>query len=110
MFLIDVQLFPVELTCTHPSDRTPDVRQHVLVKLVADEGLVGWGEITGQAAHPLTGPNVDDLAAGLRQVLVGCDPFQVSSTPTGVGVDLACSKPQSRCSLESSASPSPACA
>ena len=78
MRLTDVQLFPVELTCTHPSDRTPDLRQHVLIKLVATDGLVGWGEITGQAVRPLNGPTVADLQAGLRQVLVGRDPVQVT--------------------------------
>ena len=105
MKLIGVGLFPVRLECTHPGGpRTPDIREHTIVKLMTDNGLVGWGEITGQAARPLTGPNVADLGAYLQRVLVGQDPFGLArlhrvlaaglaggARPTAVicGVDLA---------------------
>jgi galactarate dehydratase (D-threo-forming) len=77
MKLTNVDLFPLQIECLHPGPRKPDLREHVVVKLETDEGLVGWGEITGQRARPLTGPNVADLREWLRGVLAGHDPLNL---------------------------------
>jgi muconate cycloisomerase len=100
-----VDLFPVELESLHPGGpRKPDLRQHVVVRLATDEGLVGWGEITGQAARPLSGPNVHDLRDCLRGLLLDADPTNLArihermatglasagrANPIRCGVDLA---------------------
>jgi L-alanine-DL-glutamate epimerase-like enolase superfamily enzyme len=79
MKLVDVGLFPVELESLHPGGpRTPDLRQHLVVRLETDDGHVGWGEITGQAARPLSGPNVHDLRDCLGGLLLEEDPLNLA--------------------------------
>jgi muconate cycloisomerase len=90
MKLTGVDLFPLQLECTNPGGpRTPDIRDHVVIKLITDDGLVSWGEITGQAARPLTGPNVADLGEFLRGLLVGQDPFGLAGLHRMLAAGLA---------------------
>ena len=90
MRLIEVELSPVQVECTHPGGPAqPDLRQHLVVKLVTDDGLVGWGEITGQSARPLTGPNAEDLRECLWNLLVGRDPRELARLHQVLAAGLA---------------------
>ena len=64
----DVSLFPVT---------TPRVSgepsQHVVVRLDADDGTTGWGEMSDLSHLPALMPDLRDLEACLRAVLVGQD-------------------------------------
>jgi muconate cycloisomerase len=76
--ITSVELFPIQAECTHPGPVQPDIRSHVVVKLETDDGLNGWGEITGYPARPLPSPPVEDLGRFLTELLVGRDPRQLS--------------------------------
>ncbi len=64
----DVSLFPVT---------TPRVSgepsQHVVVRLTADDGATGWGEMSDLSHLPALMPDLRDLEACLRALLVGHD-------------------------------------
>ncbi|HET8632260.1 MAG TPA: enolase C-terminal domain-like protein [Thermomicrobiales bacterium] len=77
--LTGVDLFPVQLECTHPGGPArPDLRRHLLLRLTADGRLTGWGEVTGRGARPLTAPSVADLRDLLRDLLVGRDALAIA--------------------------------
>jgi galactarate dehydratase (D-threo-forming) len=68
----DVSLFPVT---------TPRVSgepsQHVVVRLEAEDGTVGWGEMSDLSHLPAMMPDVEDLEACLRALLVGHDAMAI---------------------------------
>lgn len=68
----EVSLFPVT---------TPRVSgepsQHVLLRLVADDGTQGWGEMSDLSHMPALMPDVGDLELCLRAILMGRDVFSI---------------------------------
>jgi len=70
--IADVALFPV----TTPR-ASGEPSQHVVVRLDADDGTVGWGEMSDLSHLPALMPDVRDLEACLRAVLVGHDAMAV---------------------------------
>ncbi len=77
MQLTDVQLVPIRVTCRDvpPVSHWGSVeREHVIVRLVADDGTVGWGEISGLGSAMPLAPDLRRLEAALRQYLAGSDP------------------------------------
>lgn len=86
MKLTSVHLFPVGLTCLDlPPTWGNAHRRHVLVRVVADNGVAGWGEITGlDVAAPLA-PDPRRLEAALRQELAGIDARDFGLVAMGLG-------------------------
>lgn len=82
MRIVAMDVFPIELSLRDPVPMSSGVissTRNVLVKLVADEGVVGWGE--GVEAPALTGQRQADIVADLetlRDVVVGADPTRIS--------------------------------
>ena len=70
----DVALFPVT---TPRLSGVPS--QHVLVRLRAKDGTVGWGEMSDLSHLPAMMPAVADLEACLHTVLVGCDAMNLNA-------------------------------
>lgn len=82
MRIVAMDIFPIELTLSEPIPMSSGVvasTGNVVVRLVSDDGIVGWGE--GVEAPSLTGQRqgdiVDDLET-LRDVIVGSDPTRVN--------------------------------
>jgi L-alanine-DL-glutamate epimerase-like enolase superfamily enzyme len=64
----------------------------LVLKVVTDEGIVGWGEGFGANVSPLRGKAELE---GLKPRLVGSDPFKLIHTPSGgwgisPGINIAC--------------------
>ncbi|MEA2523316.1 MAG: hypothetical protein QOF01_4980 [Thermomicrobiales bacterium] len=89
MKITHLDLFPVRVECLHPGPIKPDLRDHVIVRIETDDGLVGWGEITGQGARPLVGPNVHDLRDLLRDLVIGQDPMNLTCLHERLAAGLA---------------------
>ena len=47
--------------------------QHIIVRLVAEDGTTGWGEISDVSHLPALMPDVRDLENCLGALLIGCD-------------------------------------
>ncbi len=52
--------------------------QHIIVKITGDEGVVGYGEMSDLSHFPRYLVDVPDLERGLRELLVGRDPFDLA--------------------------------
>jgi galactarate dehydratase (D-threo-forming) len=52
--------------------------QHVIVRLAADDGTVGWGEMSDVSHLPAMMPDVRDLESCLRSLLAGRDALNVN--------------------------------
>jgi galactarate dehydratase (D-threo-forming) len=78
MSVADVKLYPVRIECTHPGPELPDIREHFILRVESDRGLVGWGEISGKhCRYPISPSYTDVLLEWLRTVLVGEDPAHI---------------------------------
>jgi galactarate dehydratase (D-threo-forming) len=77
MKIVEVGLVPVRLRCrdvpplSHWQSMT---RFHTIVKVGADDGTVGWGEISGLGEATPLAPDLGRLEAALRAELAGADP------------------------------------
>jgi muconate cycloisomerase len=77
MKIADVALTPVRLECldvpplSHWHSMT---RYHTIVKISADDGAIGWGEISGMGEATPLAPEPQRLEAALRAELAGADP------------------------------------
>ncbi len=82
MRVVTMDVFPVELTLSEPIPMSSGVitsTGNVLVRIVSDDGLAGWGE--GVEAPALTGQRQSDVVAdldALRDVVVGMDPTRIN--------------------------------
>lgn len=70
---------------------------HVIIRLIADDGTVGAGEMS-DLGHSPTKPDIDHLEYMLRKALIGADPSDPTvidpivdgyQPPLGAGVDIA---------------------
>jgi galactarate dehydratase (D-threo-forming) len=78
MRITAVELYPVEVLCLHPGGPAqPDIRPHVVVKLLTNRDTVGWGEITGKRGVPESIEEFKQLEQTLNDCLRGLDPFNV---------------------------------
>lgn len=68
MLIKELSLYPVTTTRLYG-----EPSQHVLLRLTAQDGTVGWGEMSDVSHLPAMMPDLDDLAACLRALLVGAD-------------------------------------
>lgn len=73
MKIKDVRLFPV----TTPR-RSGEPSQHVVVRLEAESGTLGWGEMSDLSHLPAMMPDVRDLGACLGALLVGRDAMNLN--------------------------------
>ena len=64
----------LDLTPIAVPRETGFLSRHVLVRLEADDGTVGWGEMSDFGHLPAYLPDLDDLQTTLRGLLVGRDP------------------------------------
>lgn len=64
----------LDLTPIAVARETGFLSRHVLVRLEADDGTVGWGEMSDLGHLPAYLPDVADLERTLRGLLVGQDP------------------------------------
>jgi muconate cycloisomerase len=72
--LRELRLTPVRLTCRDvPASWASPVRRHVIVRLVAEDGLVGWGEMTNAGGPAPLAPALPRLEAALRREAIGAD-------------------------------------
>lgn len=69
-----VDLFPI----VTPRE-TGIANQHIIVKLASDEGAVGYGEMSDLSHFPRYLVDVPDLERGLREILVGRNPFDLAA-------------------------------
>ncbi len=69
MTITDLQLTPIAV----PRE-TGFLSRHVLVRLEADDGTVGWGEMSDLGHLPAYLPDLADLPTTLRGLLLGRDP------------------------------------
>lgn len=53
--------------------------QHILLRLVTNDGTAGWGEISDVSHLPAMMPDVGDLEACLRALLVGRDAMNINA-------------------------------
>ncbi|WP_431801102.1 mandelate racemase/muconate lactonizing enzyme family protein [Halobacillus andaensis] len=67
----------VELIVVGVPRYTGFVNKHVIVKLFTDEGLTGIGEMSDFSHLPRYAIDVRDLKVGLKQMLVGQNPFDI---------------------------------
>ena len=87
MRIVAMDVFPIELTLGEPIPMSSGViasTGNVVVRLVSDDGVIGWGE--GVEAPSLTGQRQGDIVADLetlRDVVVGSDPTRVNECWTG---------------------------
>ncbi len=81
MRIVALDLFPIELALREPVPMASGVitsTRNVVIRVVGDLGLVGWGE--GVEAPALTGQRQADIVAdleALRPVVVGSDPTRI---------------------------------
>ncbi len=54
--------------------------QHVLIELVANDGTVGWGEVSDVSHLPAMMPDVADLECCLKALLIGRDAMDINTT------------------------------
>src|SRR6266851_4554077 len=66
MKLAGLRLYPLSVT-----RETGATNQHILVRLEADDGLVGWGELSDQSHLPMYQFNLPDLELNLNGLLRG---------------------------------------
>jgi galactarate dehydratase (D-threo-forming) len=81
MRVSDVHLIPVRVTCRDvpPASHWGGVeREHVIVRLTADDGAVGWGEISGLGPSTPLAPDLPRLQAALGRELIGVDPRRLA--------------------------------
>lgn len=94
-----MDVFAIRLTLKEPipmSSGVIDSTGNVLVKLVSDDGVVGWGE--GVEAPSLTGQRRADIVAdleALRDVVVGSDPTRI----TGLWTRIRAARPEASTAL-----------
>ena len=77
MKITEVQALPLAIplaSMTPPSSWAPGVGRQILVRVVTDDGLVGWGECFAYGATLAVCNVVDDALAAL---LIGQDPTQI---------------------------------
>jgi L-alanine-DL-glutamate epimerase-like enolase superfamily enzyme len=77
MRVTDVRLTPIRVTCRDvpPASHWGGVeREHVIVRVTADDTVVGWGEISGLGPSTPLGPDLARLEAALTRDLSGVDP------------------------------------
>lgn len=74
-----MKISAIELIPIHTHRETELVSQHIIVRLFTDNDLFGVGEISDLTHFPLYMPQLDDLQATLAGMLVGQDPFRLSS-------------------------------
>lgn len=81
MRIVAMDVFPIDLVLREPIPMSTGVISstgNVVVKLVSDDGVVGWGE--GVEAPALTGQRRADIVADLEalsDVVVGSDPTRI---------------------------------
>lgn len=73
MRLARVELFPIRLT-----RETGVSNEHVIVRLEADNGAVGWGEMSDLSHLPMYNFDVPQLERSLTEILAGLDPRQLN--------------------------------
>ena len=84
MPIVAMDVFPVRLTLREPIPMSSGVvasTGNVVVRLVDDDGVVGWGE--GVEAPALTGQRQADILTDLellRPLVVGSDPTRITET------------------------------
>ncbi len=70
----DVALFPIRT-----ERRTGSTSSHVLIRLTADSGVQGWGELSDLDHYRMFMPAVDAIGAGVRRAVIGFDAGNVVS-------------------------------
>lgn len=88
MKITDVKLYPVCVECTHPDPIMPAMREHVVMRVESDSGMVGWGEITGKHARVPVGPHASGLLEWMRSMIVGEDPVHMVRIHRKVDADM----------------------
>lgn len=84
MRIVAMDVFPIELTLTEPIPMSSGVISstgNVVMRLMSDDGIVGWGE--GVEAPALTGQRQSDIVADLEalsDVVVGSDPTRLADS------------------------------
>lgn len=72
-FIKEVSLYPVTTPRLYG-----EPSQHVIVRLAADDGTVGWGEMSDVSHLPAMMPDVRDLESCLSALLVGRDAMSLN--------------------------------
>jgi L-alanine-DL-glutamate epimerase-like enolase superfamily enzyme len=71
--ITDLSLYPVTTTRLYG-----EPSQHVLLRLQAQDGTTGWGEMSDVSHLPAMMPDLEDLAACLRALLIGVDAMELN--------------------------------
>lgn len=71
---------PIVLRLPHVSEDVDGTQDDLLIKVETDEGLCGWGEVDSSpevAKAVIEAPASHGICHGLREVLIGRDPFDI---------------------------------
>ncbi|WP_077622515.1 mandelate racemase/muconate lactonizing enzyme family protein [Sediminibacillus massiliensis] len=74
-----MKITDLQLTVIGVPRHTGFVNKHVIVELFSDEGITGIGEMSDFSHLPRYAPDIKDLTNVLKSILVGRNPFDVSS-------------------------------
>ncbi|MDF0725966.1 mandelate racemase/muconate lactonizing enzyme family protein [Cytobacillus sp. S13-E01] len=74
-----MKIVDLRLTVVGVPRHTGFVNKHVLIELFTDEGITGFGEMSDFSHLPRYAPDVKDLTNVLKTILVGKNPFDISS-------------------------------
>ena len=71
---------PIILRLPHVTEAVDGTQDDLLIRIETDEGIYGWGEVDSSpevARAIVEAPTSHGIAHGLRQVLLGRDPFDI---------------------------------
>lgn len=74
------QVEPIVLRLPHVNEDVDGTQDDLLIKVETDDGLCGWGEVDSSpevAKAVIEAPRSHGICHGLREVLIGRDPFDI---------------------------------